>query len=823
MAGGIGLASAQYCLPGYTAGTTDDDYIDGVELNTISNLDNGSGDGSGYSDYTALSTDLQLGSTYSIYIENTPSFAENYRMYIDYDHDEVFSSAEEITAVFSMPAGSNTTKTFTVPFDALPGLTRMRVRCVYGTTGFDACGTVTYGEAEDYTVNLQQLTDDIYVAAVWDIADACDLTDNEPVTVEVTNNGTMPAAGFSVSFQVDGGLITTESYPGSILPGETETFTFAAGADLSNDGWHTITAWTELDADMNAANDTNTVDIQNTYTYLTSGFPANICYAGGTILPSPIAGGGIWSGAGIIDTSTGELDPALIGGIGGSTEITYTFTSAANYTVSQIPYEPNLKIDPTELALGDDVTANGINIGFNFTFFGNTYSSLFISSNGLVGFSAPSNSYTPQNFPNTTYPNNIIAFCWTDLNPGAGGSVSYETTGVAPNRAFIVYFEDVLHYGGDDKVSGQIVLHETSNAIDIIAIDIQSDGGNMTQGIENIDGTAAYYADDAYNLGVYSMSETAWRYAVTPCSGSVTETIHIIEPPVVELTDASVCIGTTVTLDAGPDAAYYIWNTGASSQSIDVTATGSYVVTYFANPTCYISDTAEIIVHPLPALNLGEDGIACEGTMLDAENPGATHIWSTGATTQTLFVTESGTYDVTVTNPVTGCTNADTITMTITPLPTAAFDALPTAVLTIVFTSLSEDAITWLWDFGDGATSTEENPWHTYPFAGDYTVTLVVTNDCGADISSEILTAATNITETGNGHLMIYPNPVQDVLMISGIANLSNDCQIFDMTGQLVMQVTYTAGISIADLPSGIYMLVYRSGDQTLYARFVKE
>ncbi|MBK9457628.1 MAG: hypothetical protein IPO24_19635 [Bacteroidetes bacterium] len=52
------IAHAQYCVPDYTVGTTDDDYINGVEINTISNLDNGPGDGSGYSDFTDLSTDI---------------------------------------------------------------------------------------------------------------------------------------------------------------------------------------------------------------------------------------------------------------------------------------------------------------------------------------------------------------------------------------------------------------------------------------------------------------------------------------------------------------------------------------------------------------------------------------------------------------------------------------------------------------------------------------------------------------------------------------------------------------------------------------------
>ena len=54
--------------------------------------------------------------------------------------------------------------------------------------------------------------------------------------------------------------------------------------------------------------------------------------------------------------------------------------------------------------------------------------------------------------------------------------------------------------------------------------------------------------------------------------------------------------------------------------------------------------------------------------------------------------------------------------------------------LTVNFTDQSTGDITsWSWDFGDGATSTEQNPSHTYTDAGTYTVSLAVTGPCGSD------------------------------------------------------------------------------------------
>ena len=67
-----------------------------------------------------------------------------------------------------------------------------------------------------------------------------------------------------------------------------------------------------------------------------------------------------------------------------------------------------------------------------------------------------------------------------------------------------------------------------------------------------------------------------------------------------------------------------------------------------------------------------------------------------------------------------------------TVIPTAEFDADTTsgsATLSVQFTDLSQNANVWNWDFGDGATSTERNPKHTYSSAGTYTVTLTVGNE----------------------------------------------------------------------------------------------
>ncbi len=102
----------------------------------------------------------------------------------------------------------------------------------------------------------------------------------------------------------------------------------------------------------------------------------------------------------------------------------------------------------------------------------------------------------------------------------------------------------------------------------------------------------------------------------------------------------------------------------------------------------------------------------------------------------------SGAYDVTVT--ATNSAGSDKITKTsyiiVLPSSSIAFSASPlggTYPLPVTFKDESADAVKWLWDFGDGKTSTEENPTHTYTSAGTYDVSLEIEDSTGAKASLE--------------------------------------------------------------------------------------
>ncbi|HOT91991.1 MAG TPA: PKD domain-containing protein, partial [Anaerolineae bacterium] len=107
-----------------------------------------------------------------------------------------------------------------------------------------------------------------------------------------------------------------------------------------------------------------------------------------------------------------------------------------------------------------------------------------------------------------------------------------------------------------------------------------------------------------------------------------------------------------------------------------------------------------------------------------------------------------------------GCDTAGDVVQVLS-LPVAGFNSTASE-LTVSFTNTSLHAHTYLWDFGDGVTSGEVNPVHTYTADGTYTVTLQAINDCGYDVYTATLTVYAEytlvVTIIGNGTVDEDPN-----------------------------------------------------------------
>jgi hypothetical protein len=168
--------------------------------------------------------------------------------------------------------------------------------------------------------------------------------------------------------------------------------------------------------------------------------------------------------------------------------------------------------------------------------------------------------------------------------------------------------------------------------------------------------------------GTYSVLVTA----PGGCTGTDTRVITVNPSPTVSIgNDTTFCQGGSVMYNAGNPGATYLWSNSATTQTITVTTSGTYSVIVTNASGCSRSDSAVVTVNPLPVVALGPDQTICGSIMLDAQNPGSTYSWSNGATTQQTTVNLTGSYAVTVTTPA-GCTNRDTINITVSPAPVVA-------------------------------------------------------------------------------------------------------------------------------------------------------
>ena len=142
---------------------------------------------------------------------------------------------------------------------------------------------------------------------------------------------------------------------------------------------------------------------------------------------------------------------------------------------------------------GDDNYLNAVPIGFNFPFYGNTYNSFGISTNGFIVFSNLTDSYpTNQNLPNTTAPGNMLAVFWDDL------AFMDPTTAIDENKAYsyydttngryIIEFWEVPLLNEQNKNTFEIILYTDGT----IVYQYQTMNGDLTSatvGWQNSDGT----------------------------------------------------------------------------------------------------------------------------------------------------------------------------------------------------------------------------------------------------------------------------------------------------------------------------------------------
>lgn len=217
---------------------------------------------------------------------------------------------------------------------------------------------------------------------------------------------------------------------------------------------------------------------------------------------------------------------------GGSATVSAT-TTAVTYTVVSSACTPLSLPTPTTAfpTACDDCVTGQIPLGFNFNFYGNVYNSAVIQSNGLVGFGPFTfTGYNSFAIPAGGNPNNYIAGIFADIDIRFGGTITYQTIGTAPNRQFVVYYNNVVPYNvgtgaGTGTATFQIVINENGSFQVIISQFsanwwASTSGSLATSGAENIDGTYAFPIPGRNATdwpGINAAAQDCWVFNPQPC------------------------------------------------------------------------------------------------------------------------------------------------------------------------------------------------------------------------------------------------------------------------------------------------------------------
>ena len=222
----------------------------------------------------------------------------------------------------------------------------------------------------------------------------------------------------------------------------------------------------------------------------------------------------------------------------------------------------------------------------------------------------------------------------------------------------------------------------------------------------------------------------------------------------------------------------------------------------------------------IPGLYLPADTVLCAGSVFDA---GAfigqqyNYNWQPGPDTAVISFPQDGLYNLLITDPY-GCYTKKSMNVVLASPTDAAFSSIQVdSSSTWSFLPNDPSVDSYLWDFGDGSTSMEQNPQHHYVGLGGYVVSLTTSNVVGCppqtmqDTIQFLFSGAYNVLDFEG---IVYPNPFREKIQIDFTQPLSTDFTISleNEIGQQLTSKKYSSGderctIGTGEIPAGVYWL----------------
>lgn len=618
----------------------------------------------------------------------------------------------------------------------------------------------------------------------------CTTTASSPVTVTVNNAPATPQilANGNTTF-CDGGSVVLSAPTSTTYLWSNGATSESIVANASGTFNVTIT-----DANGCSAASTSSVSVTenanpNAPQIIVNG-DLSFCQGDDVVLTSSYATGNLWSNNATTQSITVSNN--------GSFNVTHT---NANGCVSDVSLDVNTIVNA--LPTAPQITASG-NTSFC------TGSSVDLSSSYSTG-NLWSNGATTETITVTN--TGAFTVTYTDANGCSATSGATNTSsGSSPQPSVTVTGNTTFCQGNS------VVL--TSSSADTY---LWSPGGATTQSIT------------VTSAGTYTVSVTN----TDPCDGTGNSTATVVtvnnapSPTITASGNTTFCTGDSVELIA-PIADAYLWSNNATTQNIFVSTAGTYNVSVTNANTCFgagNSNNINVVVNAAPAPIVAVIGNTtfCDGgsVVLTASTTADSYLWTPGgATTQSISVTESGNYNVSVTNAsnCSGAGSSSNVTVTVNDNPVANASINVINGLVVSFNNTTTGATTYTWDFGDGlGASLAATPTYTYGVAGDYTVTLTAKNANGCeDVTTVDVSVTVGIEEKeAFNSISLYPNPTANIANLNFNLKNESDIQVlvFDIAGKIIFDAKETnvltgennIAIDMINMNNGIYFVTIKA------------
>ncbi|WP_341903644.1 FG-GAP-like repeat-containing protein [Fluviicola taffensis] len=581
----------------------------------------------------------------------------------------------------------------------------------------------------------------------------CTTSSASPITVIVNPIPSVPTitAGGPTTFCSGNNVVLTSSAASGNLWSTGET---TQSITVTTSGSYSVEEITAGCASGQSASTNVTVNPTPATPTITAGSSTSFCTGGSVVLTSTAGTSYLWSTGettqSITVTTSGSYSVQIVDG-----PCTSATSNIINVTVNPIPSIPTVTAGgSTTFCSGGSVVLTSSASSGNLWSTGETTQSITVTTSGSYsveeitagcasGQSASTNvTVNPTPATPTITAGSSTSFC-------TGGSVVLTSTAGTSYLWSTGETTQSITVTTSGSYSVQIVdgpcTSASSNVINVTANPIPSvptvtAGGSTTF----CSGGSVVLTSSASSGNLWSTGETTQSITVTiagsytveqilsGCSSGASASTNVTvnpTPATPTITAGGVttfCAGGSVVLTSTAGTSY-LWSTGETTQSITVTASGSYSVQIVdGSCTSATSNVINVTANPIPTaptITAGGPTTFCTGGSVVLTSSAASgNTWSTGATTQSITVSTSGVYTVNVTSL--GCTSPNaTQTITVNPVPAAPLISAggPTTFCaggSVVLTSSVSSGNTW--------STTETNQSITVTASGSYTVTQTV-------------------------------------------------------------------------------------------------